>query len=210
MENTEILGDQLFVVQDVAGAAGEYEAGDGNEIAERWVGFCVEEQARRINCYRDYLDEEPGSQSGLPAGGASTTMFLVARAGVLGCGIDPQIVLDLIKQHWNPKCTDHEGRLYPWSDSDIRHKINDGAKSTHKEPDYLLPEHRYALLDAMIDDATLYTRQDMVDASWAAVQPILDHWKDRKFEFPNYASGTWGPKESDEMLARQGHVWRVP
>ena len=66
------------------------------------------------------------------------------------------------------------------------------------------------LLDAMIDDATLYTRQDMVDASWAAVQPILDDWKDRKFEFPNYASGTWGPKESDEMLARQGHVWRVP
>src|SRR5271165_1603954 len=66
------------------------------------------------------------------------------------------------------------------------------------------------LLDAMIDDATLYTRQDMVDASWAAVQPILDDWKNRKFDFPNYAAGSWGPKESEDMLARQGHEWRVP
>ncbi len=64
------------------------------------------------------------------------------------------------------------------------------------------------LVDAMSGDATLYTRQDMVEASWRAVQPILDDWAGKKFEFPNYAAGTWGPKASDEMLARQGHVWR--
>jgi glucose-6-phosphate 1-dehydrogenase len=66
------------------------------------------------------------------------------------------------------------------------------------------------LVDAMVGDATLYTRQDMVDASWQIVQPVLDMWAKTKFNFPNYASGSWGPKESDEMLARQGHVWRVP
>jgi glucose-6-phosphate 1-dehydrogenase len=66
------------------------------------------------------------------------------------------------------------------------------------------------LLDALEGDATLYTRQDMVEASWAVVQPILNVWGETKFEFPNYASGTWGPKESDEMLARRGHVWRIP
>ena len=66
------------------------------------------------------------------------------------------------------------------------------------------------LVDAMIGDATLYTRQDMVEASWRAVQPILNHWETAKFEFPNYASGSWGPKESEEMLARNGHVWRIP
>ena len=66
------------------------------------------------------------------------------------------------------------------------------------------------LVDAMAGDPTLYTRQDMVDASWQIVMPILDYWAQTKFEFPNYASGTWGPKASDEMLARQGHVWRVP
>jgi glucose-6-phosphate 1-dehydrogenase len=66
------------------------------------------------------------------------------------------------------------------------------------------------LVDALSGDATLYTRQDMVEASWRAVQPILEVWENRKFDFPNYAAGTWGPKEADEMLARQGHFWRVP
>ena len=66
------------------------------------------------------------------------------------------------------------------------------------------------LLDAMIGDATLYTRQDMVDASWTVVQPILDDWAGRKFDFPNYPAGTWGPQAADEMLARLGHSWRVP
>src|ERR1700674_363529 len=64
------------------------------------------------------------------------------------------------------------------------------------------------LVDALTGDATLYTRQDMVEASWRAVQPILDDWATRKFDFPNYEPGTWGPAAADEMLARQGHVWR--
>ena len=66
------------------------------------------------------------------------------------------------------------------------------------------------LVDAISGDATLYTRQDMVEASWKVVQPVMDNWSQREFDFPNYASGTWGPQESDEMLARNGHVWRVP
>jgi glucose-6-phosphate 1-dehydrogenase len=66
------------------------------------------------------------------------------------------------------------------------------------------------LLDAMAGDATLYPRQDMVEASWAVVQPILDVWSERSFDFPNYAAGSWGPAESDAMLARNGHRWRTP
>ena len=66
------------------------------------------------------------------------------------------------------------------------------------------------LLDAIAGDATLYTRQDMVEASWSVVQPILDYWSTRKFAFPNYAPGTWGPADADEMLARRGHSWRRP
>jgi glucose-6-phosphate 1-dehydrogenase len=62
--------------------------------------------------------------------------------------------------------------------------------------------------DALTGDATLYTRQDMVEASWQVVMPILEDWANRKFEYPNYDPGTWGPAASDEMLARQGHVWR--
>jgi glucose-6-phosphate 1-dehydrogenase len=66
------------------------------------------------------------------------------------------------------------------------------------------------LLDAMLGDATLYTRQDMVEASWAVVDAIQHVWDDRKFDFPNYAAGTWGPAAADAMLARRGHVWRKP
>lgn len=66
------------------------------------------------------------------------------------------------------------------------------------------------LVDAMVGDPTLYTRQDMVEASWAVVDPILQAWSARKREFPNYAAGTWGPKEAEDMLARRGHTWRAP
>lgn len=66
------------------------------------------------------------------------------------------------------------------------------------------------LLDAMVGDATLYTRQDMVEASWSAVQPILNYWGNQKQGPANYAAGTWGPKEADDLLAKRGHVWRVP
>lgn len=66
------------------------------------------------------------------------------------------------------------------------------------------------LVDALTGDATLYSRQDMVEASWQAVMPVLEVWGNTKFDFPNYASGTWGPAASDEMLARRGQAWRVP
>ena len=50
----------------------------------------------------------------------------------------------------------------------------------------------------------------MVEASWKVVQPVMNRWATCHFDFPNYDAGTWGPRESDEMLARNGHVWRVP
>jgi glucose-6-phosphate 1-dehydrogenase len=50
----------------------------------------------------------------------------------------------------------------------------------------------------------------MVEASWQVVQPILDYWSTRRFPFPNYAPGTWGPKEADDLLANRGHHWRRP
>ena len=66
------------------------------------------------------------------------------------------------------------------------------------------------LLDALGGDPTLFIRKDMVEASWQVIMPILDSWQETKFDFPNYDAGTWGPKESDAMLARHGHHWRRP
>jgi glucose-6-phosphate 1-dehydrogenase len=66
------------------------------------------------------------------------------------------------------------------------------------------------LVDAMIGDATLYTRQDMVEASWRVVEPILHVWESPGFRVPKYEPGTWGPPEAEKMLERQGRHWRNP
>ncbi len=65
------------------------------------------------------------------------------------------------------------------------------------------------LYECMIGDATLFQRADMVEAGWSIVDPVLDVWQALPpRRFPNYASGTWGPAESDELLARDGRQWR--
>jgi glucose-6-phosphate 1-dehydrogenase len=65
------------------------------------------------------------------------------------------------------------------------------------------------IYDCMIGDATLFQRADMVEAGWNVITPVLDVWKALPpRSFPNYAAGTWGPKESDEMLTRDGRHWR--
>src|SRR5271166_5067055 len=65
------------------------------------------------------------------------------------------------------------------------------------------------LHDCMIGDATLFQRADMVEAGWSIVNPVLDVWKALPpRDFPNYAAGTWGPKESDELMERDGRHWR--
>ena len=56
------------------------------------------------------------------------------------------------------------------------------------------------LHDCMIGDATLFQRADMVEAGWCVVSPVLDVWKALPpRNFPNYAAGTWGPKDADEL-----------
>jgi glucose-6-phosphate 1-dehydrogenase len=65
------------------------------------------------------------------------------------------------------------------------------------------------LYDCMIGDATLFQRADMVEAGWAVVEPVLDVWRALPpRSFPNYAAGTWGPKEADELMKRDGRQWR--
>lgn len=66
------------------------------------------------------------------------------------------------------------------------------------------------LYDCMTGDATLFQRADMVEAGWKVIQPVLDVWKALPEQrFPNYAAGSWGPEESDGLLARDGRAWRT-
>jgi glucose-6-phosphate 1-dehydrogenase len=65
------------------------------------------------------------------------------------------------------------------------------------------------LYDCMIGDATLFQRSDMVEAGWSIVDPVLDVWRALPpRNFPNYEAGSWGPKDSDELMARDGRHWR--
>jgi glucose-6-phosphate 1-dehydrogenase len=64
------------------------------------------------------------------------------------------------------------------------------------------------LYDCMLGDATLFQRSDMVEAAWHVVAPILDVWEALPpRRFPNYAAGSWGPAESDEMLLKDHRHW---
>lgn len=64
------------------------------------------------------------------------------------------------------------------------------------------------LYDCMIGDATLFQRADMVEAGWSVVQPVLDVWSALPpRNFPNYAAGSWGPKEAEDLIKRDGRTW---
>lgn len=65
------------------------------------------------------------------------------------------------------------------------------------------------LYDCMLGDATLFQRADMVEAGWSVIEPVIDVWRALPARnFPNYAAGTWGPKEADDLLARNNRTWR--
>jgi hypothetical protein len=62
----------------------------------------------------------------------------------------------------------------------------------------------------MWGDATLFMRDDQVDAAWSVVTPILEAWQATRPEFPNYAAGSWGPDAVDALIARDGRRCLIP
>jgi glucose-6-phosphate 1-dehydrogenase len=64
------------------------------------------------------------------------------------------------------------------------------------------------LIDCLKGDLTLFARQDGIEAMWAIVDPIINRWESiPPTDFPNYDAGTWGPKEAEALLAREGRAW---
>lgn len=65
------------------------------------------------------------------------------------------------------------------------------------------------LIDCMRGDLTLFARQDGVEAMWGVVDPIIKYWENNPpSDFPNYTSGTWGPKEASKLMEKDGKKWR--
>jgi len=64
------------------------------------------------------------------------------------------------------------------------------------------------ILDAMRGDATLFTRNDEIEALWGIIDPILSAWhEDRTSPIPQYEAGSAGPMEADALLL-DGRRWR--
>jgi glucose-6-phosphate 1-dehydrogenase len=72
-----------------------------------------------------------------------------------------------------------------------------------------LPEaYERLILDAMLGDATLFTREDEVDEQWKLVDAMVAGWQRDSISFPNYEAGTWGPSQADDLLHADGRSWR--
>ena len=65
------------------------------------------------------------------------------------------------------------------------------------------------LLDTLTGDASLFTRADEVETAWGIIDPIIHAWEADKQPLAFYEPGSWGPKEADELLARDGHSWSM-
>ncbi|MDX6713811.1 MAG: glucose-6-phosphate 1-dehydrogenase [Baekduia sp.] len=64
------------------------------------------------------------------------------------------------------------------------------------------------ILDAMRGDATLFTRNDEVEAQWEICDPIVSKWEAMPGPLPQYEAGTQGPAEADRLLEGDAH-WRA-
>ena len=72
-----------------------------------------------------------------------------------------------------------------------------------------LPEaYERLILDALLGDATLFTRTDEVTEQWKLVDAIVAAWQRDRPAFPNHAAGTWGPAAAEQLVRRDGREWR--
>lgn len=100
------------------------------------------------------------------------------------------------------------GSKVPGTQMEVRDVTMDfayGDSFTENSPE----AYERLILDVLLGEAPLFPRHLEVERSWEILDPILDHWANCG-QPPGYASGGWGPKEADEMLARDGRTWRRP
>ena len=93
----------------------------------------------------------------------------------------------------------------------------DGVAMDFAYRDYFTPlatvGYETLIHDCLVGDATLFQRADTVEASWRAVQDLLDSWARNppgdfpNGDFPNYAAGSAGPGAAEALLARDGRAW---
>ena len=68
-----------------------------------------------------------------------------------------------------------------------------------------MPPYQRLLGDAMRGDGELFSREDIVDAQWRIVEPILTNPPPCQ----DYEPGTWGPPAAEALIGADG-PWRNP
>ncbi len=72
-----------------------------------------------------------------------------------------------------------------------------------------IPEaYERLLLDVIMGDASLFTRADQTELSWALFDPIINYWEDPSSPQPEiYESGSWGPQSAARFLQSENRQW---
>ncbi|KKO84546.1 glucose-6-phosphate dehydrogenase [Corynebacterium otitidis] len=65
------------------------------------------------------------------------------------------------------------------------------------------------ILDALLDQSSLFPTNDEVELSWRILDPLVEFWATQGRP-EEYQAGTWGPPGADRMMARQNRQWRRP
>ncbi|MFB7240838.1 glucose-6-phosphate dehydrogenase [Streptomyces populi] len=100
------------------------------------------------------------------------------------------------------------GSKVPGTSMEIRDVTMDfayGESFTESSPE----AYERLILDVLLGDANLFPRHQEVEESWKILDPVEGYWESHGTP-AQYPSGSWGPEEADEMLARDGRSWRRP
>ena len=89
---------------------------------------------------------------------------------------------------------------------DVSMDFSYGRSFTENSPE----AYERLILDVLLGEPPLFPTTQEVDLSWKILDPIEDFWASLNTRPQPYRAGTWGPKEADQMLARDNRHWRLP
>jgi glucose-6-phosphate 1-dehydrogenase len=101
------------------------------------------------------------------------------------------------------------GSKVPGSGSQVRDVTMDfgyGHAFTEASPE----AYERLILDVLLGDPPLFPRHEEVELSWRILDPVEEFWAAQGGPLEQYDPGSWGPPSADELLARDGRVWRRP
>ena len=101
------------------------------------------------------------------------------------------------------------GSKVPGAGNEVRDVTMDfgyGHAFTESSPE----AYERLILDVLLGDPPLFPRHEEVELSWRILDPVEEYWAGLDGPLEQYSPGSWGPQSADELLARDGRVWRRP